>query len=127
MTLHGFAIDVLDSQGSPRRDLSVEAAAQRYLDDRNLHPPGWRCLPLPENPRAVGDRPVLEVNLSESTFEQLTAEAASQGVSLDALVSHALMYAWASERTPVPSPAPSAGSARRRSTGPARSDNRSRT
>lgn len=128
MTLRGFSLDVLDSFGPNRNpDQSVETAVRRYLADRTAQPPGWRCLPLPDDSSATGLAPALEVNLSAATFEEVSAEAAAQGVSLDALVSHALMYAWEAQRTLAPGRAPLSPSARRRSASPTRSDHRSRT
>lgn len=128
LTLRGFSLDVLDSvkQGG-NADQSVEAAVRRYLADGTLRPPGWRCLPLPDVSHEGGDAPALEVNLGGAMFEELSAEATAQEVSLDALVSHAVMYAWAAQRTLAPGPAPLAPSARRRATDHARSDHRSRT
>src|SRR5262249_47366057 len=116
------------SVGSGRNpDQSVETAARRYLADATLHPPGWRCLPLPDDSPADADVPAVEVSLREGTFEELSAEAEAQGVPLNALVGHAVMYAGAAQRTPTPGRAAPAPSARRRSTSHARSDHRSRT
>jgi hypothetical protein len=124
VTLRGFSLDVLAQlslSGSDPHDETVKAAVRRYLDDRALHPPGWQCLRLPEEDPAEEGIPV---DLGEAMLGEVVAEAAAQGVALDALVSHAVMYAAAASRS-VTQP-PQSGT-RRRSTRLARSDRRSRT
>lgn len=123
VTIRGFSLDVV-AQLSPSGvdpDETVKAAVRRYLDDRALRPPGWHCLPLPEEDPA-GES--IEIDLGEVMLEEAVVEAAAQEVSVDALVSHAVMYASAASREATQ---PKSGTARRRSTGPARSDSRSRT
>jgi hypothetical protein len=104
ITLTGFSLDVL-SAVAPAADWSpeetVERAIRRYLDARVLRPPGWACLPLPERDRDSTGRPAIDVRVDDSTFEAISAEAEAQGVSLEAAVTHAVMYLWASERPPV--------------------------
>jgi hypothetical protein len=124
VTLRGFSLDVL-AQLSPSGSDPVEtvrAAVRRYLEDRTTRPPGWLCLSLPEVGFAEGES--IEVDLDEATLRELVIEATAQEVALDALVSHAVMYASAAPREASPS---QGGTVRRRSPGRARSDSRSRT
>jgi hypothetical protein len=125
VTLRGFSLDVLAalSGSGSDPDETVKAAVGRYLADRALRPPGWQCLPLPEGPAEEGES-VLEVDLGKAMGRALEVEAAAQQVSLDALVTYAVMYASAAGRGPTQ---PQDGTTRRRSTGNARGDRRSRT
>jgi hypothetical protein len=124
VTLRGFSLDVLvqlsPSESDPKE--TVKAAVRRYLEDRTLRPPGWTCLPLPEE--SPDDEQSVEIELDEALLKELVAEAVAQKVSLDALVSHAVMYASAAPRAETQA---QGGTARRRATGRARSDSRSRT
>jgi hypothetical protein len=99
--LGGFALDVLDAAASSKGwspEQTVERAISAYLDDRELRPPGWACLPLPA--RDSGSR-TIEVNLADSGGEDIAAEAEAQGVTVAEAVAHALMYFWAAERPPA--------------------------
>lgn len=127
VTLRGFSLDVLAQLSPSGRDPDekVKAAVRRYLDDRILRPPGWQCLPLPEEDPAEKGKPALAVDLGEAMLEEVMVEATAQEVAPDALVSHAVMYASAA--TPAAATQPRGGTARRRSTGRARSDRGSRT
>lgn len=104
VTLTGFSLDVLDAV-APGGDWSpeetVERAARRYLDARALRPPGWACLPLPERDGDRTGRPAIEIAIDDSTLRAISEEAESQKVSLEVIVTHAVMYLWASERPPV--------------------------
>lgn len=96
--LGGFSLEVLESlSSSTDQDLArtVTAAIDRYLGDRNLRPPGWHCLPLPE--MAPTGR-TLAVEVDQATSQEIRAAATAQRVSPAALVVHALMYLWAAER-----------------------------
>jgi hypothetical protein len=109
--LSGFSLEVLDALApSPQwpAEETVERALEGYLADRALRPPGWACLPLPEGsaPRSGADRPALEVELPAESREDAAAEAAAQGVSVEALVVHAVTYLWASEHRADGEPAP---------------------
>jgi hypothetical protein len=102
--LSGFSLEVLDG-AAPSEDWSVEETVERavrmYLGARKLRPPGWACLPLPEGDR---DRPgvaAIDVPVDGSTLTEISSEAEAQGVSLEAVVTHAVMYLWASEHPPV--------------------------
>jgi hypothetical protein len=99
--LSGFALDVLDSMAPTPQwpaEETVERAIDGYLADRTLRPPGWACLPLPEEPRGDSAKPALEVPLTAAQGDGVAAEAAAQGVSPEALVIHAVMYLWAAEK-----------------------------
>jgi hypothetical protein len=126
VAFRGFSFDVLAQLSSSGGDLeeTVKAAVRRYLADRALCPPGWQCLPLPDEDPARERKTALTVDLDKPMFEELMAEAAAQEVALDALACHAVMYAWAATRGPAQT---QDGAARRRSAGSARSDRRSRT
>lgn len=129
VTLRGFTIDVLDSlvpRPDWRPDDIVEKAVGHYLGERTLEPPGWACLPLPEDAADAGqEERTRTIELDDGTIAELRAEAVAQGVSLEALVAHAVMYLWAAQH-PREAVAPTA-SARRRRAGSARRDDRSRT
>lgn len=129
VTLSGFISEVIDSLASSpdcRPETIVERAASHYLAERTLESPGWACLPLPEDAPETGrEEQTRTVELDQGTIAELRAEAAAQGVSLEALVAHAVTYLWAAEY-PREAVARSA-SARRRRTGTARRDDRSRT
>lgn len=104
--LGGFALDVLDAAASSRGwspEQTVEHAIRAYLDDRELRPPGWACLPLPERDSNQVEATV-EVGLPGGSGEEISAEAEAQGVALAELVAHALMYFWAAERPPTATP-----------------------
>jgi hypothetical protein len=102
--LSGFSIEVLDA-AAPTGDWSVEGTVERavqlYLDARKLRPPGWACLPLPEGDRDRAGAAAIDVPVDDSTLRQISSEAEAQGVSLEAVVTHAVMYLWASEHPPV--------------------------
>jgi hypothetical protein len=101
VTLGGFALDVLDAAACSKGwspEQTVERAIRAYLDDRELHPPGWACLPLPEGESSQAEGPTVEVGLPEGKWEDISAEAEAQGVALAEVVAHALMYFWAAER-----------------------------
>jgi hypothetical protein len=106
--LGGFALDVLDAAASSKgwsAEETVEHAIRAYLDDRQLRPPGWACLPLPE--RGDADQAggsTVEVELPDDSAEDISAEAGAQGVALAEVVAHALMYFWAAERPPAAMP-----------------------
>jgi hypothetical protein len=129
VTLSGFMLEVIDSLAPSldwQPEKTVDRAARHYLAERTLKPPGWACLPLSEDlPEAGREEPTRTIELNHDTIAELRAEAAAQGVSLDALVAHAVTYMWAAEnpREAVIRTA----SARRRRTGTARRDDRSRT
>ena len=97
--LSGFSLDVLDAVApSPdwRPEETVENAIEHYLADRKLRPPGWPCLPLPDSaPEGANGRDAIELEISDSVLQEVTEEAACQGVSTEALVTHAVMYLWA--------------------------------
>jgi hypothetical protein len=104
VTLTGFSLDVLDAVAptegwSPEE--TVKHAVRRYLDARALRPPGWACLPLPERNGDHAGRAAIDVAMDDSTLRAISNEAEAQGVSLEAIVTHAVMYLWASERPPV--------------------------
>lgn len=106
VTLSGFSLDVLDA-AAPAEDWSpretVELALRRYLADRKLRPPGWTCLPLPEGDGDRSESPrSVAVELDGPTMQAIADEAERQAVSIETLVTHAVMYLWAAER---PSPA----------------------
>lgn len=121
VALSGFGLSVLDAAAPAddwKPELTVERAIRHYLDDRKLRPPGWACLPLPEvddDPGSSG-APV-EIELDDDAVRTVSEEAEAQGVSVEALVTHAVMYLWAAEH---PSP-PGSGQAEdrpRHPTGP---------
>jgi hypothetical protein len=99
--LSGFSLDVLDS-AAPSQDWpaeeTVERAVEHYLADRKLRPPGWLCLPLPEPQSEDRTRPAVQVNLAEPLLREIVEEAATQRVSIDVLVRHAVMYLWVAQR-----------------------------
>jgi hypothetical protein len=129
IVLSGFLLAVLDSlapDSSWRPQDTVKKAVDHYLVERTLRPPGWACLPLPENAQRVGGgERTLTMEIGDRTMEELRAEAVAQGVSLEALVAHAVTYLWAAEH-PREAVAPTA-SARRPRAGNVRRDDRSRT
>jgi len=101
VTLSGFSLDVLDAAApaedwNPKR--TVELALGRYLADRKLRPPGWACLPLSEDGDRDAPRRSVEVELDGPTMHAIADEAEAQAVSIEALVTHAVMYLWALER-----------------------------
>lgn len=101
VVLSGLACEVVESMSRATglgAEETIERAVGRYLRDRELAPPGWICLPLPEEEAPDDDPSPLQVGFSKATGDELGSEAVVQGVSLDALVSHAVMYAWAAER-----------------------------
>jgi hypothetical protein len=106
VTLNGFSLSVLDAAapaGGWSPEQTVELALRHYLADRKLRPPGWACLPLPEgadDPNAP-ERSI-EVELDDPTMQTIAREAEAQAVSIETLVTHAVMYLWAAEH---PSPA----------------------
>lgn len=110
--LGGFALDVLDAAASSKGwspEQTVERAIRAYLDDRELRPPGWACLPLPERDSNRVGGPAVEVGLPDGSGEDISAEAEAQGVALAEVVAHALMYFWAAERPPAATPKESGG------------------
>jgi hypothetical protein len=113
VTLTGFSLDVLDAVapgGDWNPEGTVERAVRRYLDDRALRPPGWACLPLPEpGDRDDAGRPAIDVAIDDSTLSAISKEALTQKVSLEAIVTHAVMYLWASERPSVAAQSGQAG------------------
>jgi hypothetical protein len=104
ITLSGFSLDVLKA-AAPIEEWSVEETVERavreYLQARSLRPPGWACLPLPEGDRDRAGASAIEIVVDDSILSAISNEAEAQGVSLEAVVTHAVMYLWASERTPV--------------------------
>jgi hypothetical protein len=104
ITLSGFSLDVLDA-AAPTEGWSVEETVERavrqYLDVRKLRPPGWACLSLPEGDRDRAGSPTIDIAVDDSTLRAISSEAEAQGVSLEAVVTHAVMYLWASEHPPV--------------------------
>jgi hypothetical protein len=113
--LSGFALDVLEAATSSKGwspEQTVERAIRAYLRDRDLRPPGWACLPLPERDSDQDERPAVEVGLSDGSGEDISAEAEAQGVALAEVVAHALMYFWAAERPPTDTPEESGGGLR---------------
>jgi hypothetical protein len=107
VTLGGFALDVLDAAASSKGwppEQTVERAIRAYLDDRELRPPGWACLPLPEGVPGQAEGPTVEVALPDGGGEDISAEAEAQGVALAEVVAQALMYFWAAERPPTATP-----------------------
>lgn len=112
MTLSGFALDVLDAAASSKgwsAEQTVERAIRAYLDDRELRPPGWACIPLPERVSGQAEGPTVAVVLPDESGEDVAAEAAAHGVALAELVAQALMYFWAAERPPTATPEESGG------------------
>lgn len=111
--LGGFALDVLDAAASSKGwspEQTVERAIRAYLDDRELRPPGWACLPLPEEDSGQAEVPTVEVALpDDGSGEDISAEAEAQGVALAEVVAQALMYFWAAERPPTATPEESGG------------------
>jgi len=110
--LGGFALDVLDAAASSKGWLpeqTVERAIRAYLDDRELRPPGWACLPLLAQDVARAGGRTAEVGLPHDSGEDIAAEAEAQGVSLTEAVAHALMYFWALEHPPTATPGKSGG------------------
>ena len=105
--LSGFSIEVLDA-AAPIEDWSVEdtveRAVQLYLDARKLRPPGWTCLPLPEGNRDRAGASAIDVAVDDSTLQAISSEAEAQGVSLEAVVAHAVMYLWANQHPPEVGP-----------------------
>jgi hypothetical protein len=128
LIFRGFSIDVLARLSAPGSDPddTVSAAVRTYLDDRTLRPPGWKCLPLPDGPPIEDGETALEVDLGEALAEEAGAEAAAQGVTLEALVSHAVMYTFASVADRGQAQ-PQDDGARRRSPSAPRSERRSTT
>ncbi|HEX4463842.1 MAG TPA: hypothetical protein VH042_04290 [Solirubrobacterales bacterium] len=105
--LGGFALDVLDAATSSKGwspEQTVERAIRAYLDDRELRPPGWACLPLPERESNRVGGPTVEVGLPDGSREDIAAEAEAQGVALAEVVAHVLMYFWAAECPPTAAP-----------------------
>ena len=110
--LSGFALDVLGAAASSKGwspEQTVERAIRAYLEDRELRPPGWACLSLPEPASDQVEEPTLEVGLPAGSEEDISAEAKAQGVSLTEVVAHALMYFWAAERPATGPPNGSGG------------------
>jgi hypothetical protein len=110
--LGGFALDVLDAAASSKgwsSEQAVERAIRAYLDDRELRPPGWACLPLPERDSDQAGSRTIEVGLADSGGEDIAAEAKAQGVTVAEIVAHALMYFWAAERPPTTATPPEGG------------------
>ncbi len=123
--LEGFSLEVLDAMAADhggRPEAALEAAVRRYLADRTLRPPGWRCLQLPERQAGLWEGAnSVTITLDEETLGDLDNEAAAQQVSCTALAAHALMYAWSAERAAAPEEA-TAASGRGRSGGPGGDD-----
>jgi hypothetical protein len=111
--LGGFSLDVLDAAASSKGwspAQTVERAIRAYLADRDLRPPGWACLPLPEQDSDRAGDSAVEVELpADGSGEDIAAEAEAQGVALAEVVAHALMYFWSAERPQAATPEESGG------------------
>jgi hypothetical protein len=103
--LVGFAVDVLDAlvEDVDGDDAAAERAVRHYLEDSRLRPPGWSSPKELESEPEAGQS--CEVHLEAASLEAIAAEAAAQGVRLETLVGHAVMYLWAAERRPDSPPA----------------------
>lgn len=100
--LVGFAADVLAAFGDGRLDAddggTAERAIGRYLEDAKLRPAGWAVPAALAEVEAEG-RNAVSVDLTASSFAAIAAEAEAQGVAVETLVGHAVMYLWALERS----------------------------
>lgn len=101
----GFTVDVLDAlvDDADGGDAVAERAVRHYLEDSRLRPPGWSS-PKELESEVVGERS-REVHLEAASLEAIAAEATAQGVQVETLVGHAVMYLWAAERRPDSPPA----------------------
>jgi hypothetical protein len=66
-------------------------ALRAYLGDKDAGRAGWR-VPSFERSTEPAKRVELRLNLDEDLWAAIEAEAATQGVSVDRLVSHAMLY-----------------------------------
>lgn len=105
VSLVGFAVDVLDAlaEDAEGSDAAAERAVRHYMEDSRLRPPGWSS-PKELEPESDAGRS-REVHLEAASLEAIAAEATAQGVRLETLVGHAVMYLWAAERRPDSPPA----------------------
>jgi hypothetical protein len=89
----GFGAEAFEAQvrAGSSRDAVVRTAARYYLADRGSGRVAWRP---PRFLRAEDGRAstVTDVELDEDTMEALEKEARRQGLALDRLAEHALLY-----------------------------------
>jgi hypothetical protein len=83
------ALERFARRGEESAAKAVRAASLYYLSDRDAHRPAWKVpdFALEEQP---GHR--LKVELDDQTWDALKDEAADQGVSVETLAVHAVMY-----------------------------------
>jgi hypothetical protein len=93
ITLHtgAFGQDALKARlNGGTRSAVVRTAVLYYLSDRALERPGWR---VPEFiVAAARSEQQINVELDDATYLDLEEEAARQGVALELLAEHALVY-----------------------------------
>ena len=68
---------------------AIRTASLYYLADRALDRPAWR---VPRFQRSDEEARSVRVRLDEATWQAMSNEAARQGVSMDALAVHAVLY-----------------------------------
>jgi hypothetical protein len=76
----------------------MDRAIQLYLSDQELRPPGWDYLPLPEQADVVSSAPDIEINVAAETLRPLAGLAEVEGVPLNDLAAHLVMFSWAQSR-----------------------------
>ncbi len=77
-------------EGAEHLDTRAERALRAYLGDKEAQRSGWSVPAFAG--REPAERVELQLSLDEDLWAALEAEAAEQGVSVDVLVSHALLY-----------------------------------
>jgi hypothetical protein len=93
VSIGGFAKRILAGEGGDGKGYvakRAERAIRAYLRDKEAEPPGWKAPPFAG--REPAERVELRLSLDEDLWVAVEAEAADQGVSVDLLVSHALLY-----------------------------------
>lgn len=94
VSLGELASDALGGEGVGN-DAPVSVSAARaircYLNDKGSGIPGWSFPPFRRR-REAGERVALELSIEDSLWGSLEDEAESQGVSVQQMLEHAVLY-----------------------------------
>jgi len=93
VTVGGFAMRGLAGENGGGADYvteRAERAIRAYLVEGEAERPGWRVPAFAR--REPARRVELRLSVDEDLWAAVQSEAAAQGVSIDQLVSHALLY-----------------------------------
>jgi hypothetical protein len=83
------AFERLTTHRKRSTDAGVRTACLYYLADRDSGRPAWRVPRFAEVPRSGS---ILHVQLDDATGDALAEEAQGQGVTVEQLVLHAVVY-----------------------------------